>query len=337
MPLPLIPIVAAGLVATALGYGAKKGYDAYKDSSEASEKRNEGQQIYSDAVDAFKLVQDKTDEVFKQFGEEKQRTLNGALERFAALISRLETANDDYSVEINGKDVELAKISDSVFELSSMIGGVIAAGGAGALAGFGAFGSVGLLGATCATTGTAIGSLTGVAATNATLAWFGGGALSAGGLGMAGGTAVLGGIVAAPVIAVAAIIFAYKAETAKEDAKGFKTYCEQAAEALKAQQPLLKKLYYKGDEKRRSLIKMDLELSEQLDLVEKIADDKGNNPAVWSNDEQDKLHILVNTAESVIAIINEPILSDDDELTKKLISLQETHANILKEIKAKYE
>ncbi|WP_096018635.1 hypothetical protein [Campylobacter lanienae] len=335
MPLPLIPIIAGGLVASALGYGVKKGYDAYKDSNEASEKINEGQQIYSEAVDAFKLVQDKTDLMFKQFGEEKQRILNGTLERFASLITRLELANDDYTVEINGKNIELSKISDNVFELSSMIGGVIAAGGAGALAGFGAFGSAGLLGA--ASTGTAISSLSGVAATNATLAWFGGGALSAGGLGMAGGTAVLAGIVAAPVIAVAATIFAYKAETAKENARGFKIYCKQAAEALNAQHSLLKKLYYKGYEKHRSLIKMDLELSDQLDLVEKIADDKGNNLANWSNDEQDKLHILVNTAESVITIINESILRDDDKLTQDLISLQEKHAEILKEIKAKYE
>lgn len=51
-----------------------------------------------------------------------------------------------------------------------------------------------------ASTGTAIGTLSGVAAFNATLAWFGGGALAAGGAGMAGGMMVLGGIVAFPFI-----------------------------------------------------------------------------------------------------------------------------------------
>ena len=45
-----------------------------------------------------------------------------------------------------------------------------------------------------ASTGAAISGLTGVAATNATLAWLGGGALSAGGFGVAGGMAVLGGL-----------------------------------------------------------------------------------------------------------------------------------------------
>ncbi len=55
-----------------------------------------------------------------------------------------------------------------------------------------------------ASTGTAIASLSGVAATNATMAWFGGGALAAGGSGMAGGMMVLGGIIAAPIIYFAA-------------------------------------------------------------------------------------------------------------------------------------
>lgn len=79
-----------------------------------------------------------------------------------------------------------------------------AAGGAGAGSALavGSWSLVALAGT--ASTGTAIGTLGGVAAYNATLAWFGGGALAAGGAGMAGGTLVLGGVVIAPIIAVAA-------------------------------------------------------------------------------------------------------------------------------------
>ncbi|ARR00342.1 hypothetical protein [Campylobacter porcelli] len=101
--------------------------------------------MYFYAVGAFKSTQDKTNQSFEQLGEEKQKALNGSLERFAALITRLEVANDDYTVEINGKDIELAKIGYSVFELSSMLNGVIAPGGAGTLAGLDAFGRYFLL------------------------------------------------------------------------------------------------------------------------------------------------------------------------------------------------
>jgi len=55
-----------------------------------------------------------------------------------------------------------------------------------------------------ASTGAAISGLSGAAATNATLAWFGGGALAAGGTGMAGGAAVLGGLFAIPLVFFAA-------------------------------------------------------------------------------------------------------------------------------------
>ena len=58
---------------------------------------------------------------------------------------------------------------------------------------------------TCST-GAAISSLSGAAATNATLACLGGGAVSAGGGGMAVGAAVLGGIVVVATIAVAATV-----------------------------------------------------------------------------------------------------------------------------------
>lgn len=63
-----------------------------------------------------------------------------------------------------------------------------------------------------ASTGTAIGGLSGVAATNATLAWLGGGSLAAGGGGMALGSMVLGGIIAGPALLIAGGIFGAKSK-----------------------------------------------------------------------------------------------------------------------------
>jgi len=77
--------------------------------------------------------------------------------------------------------------------LNAGFGGLV--GGTTAL---GAWGVVSIIGS--ASTGTAISTLSGVAATNATLAWFGGGSLAAGGAGMAGGFWMLSGIMSAPII-----------------------------------------------------------------------------------------------------------------------------------------
>lgn len=76
-----------------------------------------------------------------------------------------------------------------------------AGGAAGAASGFGAYAAVASF--ATASTGTAIASLSGAAASSATMAWFGGGALAAGGAGIAGGTIVLASIVAVPLVTVA--------------------------------------------------------------------------------------------------------------------------------------
>ncbi|MDD2478675.1 MAG: hypothetical protein PHS31_02140, partial [Victivallaceae bacterium] len=59
--------------------------------------------------------------------------------------------------------------------------------------------------ATCGT-GTAIASLHGAVATNATMAWLGGGTIASGGFGIVGGTVVLGGIVTIATIATASLV-----------------------------------------------------------------------------------------------------------------------------------
>jgi len=100
---------------------------------------------------------------------------------------------------VDGVAVEIPNIpqlkSHVVEGLSLLKGGAGAAAGAyaayqAALWGIGSFAA--------ASTGTAISGLTGVAATNATLAWLGGGSLAAGGGGMALGSIMLTGIAAAP-------------------------------------------------------------------------------------------------------------------------------------------
>ena len=93
--------------------------------------------------------------------------------------------------------------------IANAIRGAVTGGAAGAAVGgaaaYGAFTAVAMFGA--ASTGAAISTLSGVAATNATLAVLGGGTLAAGGAGMAGGALLLTGMVAAPAAALAAAGF----------------------------------------------------------------------------------------------------------------------------------
>ena len=83
---------------------------------------------------------------------------------------------------------------------ASLATGSIAGAAGGALTALGAYSAAATF--ATASTGTAISTLSGAAASNATLAFFGGGSLATGGLGMAGGTAVLGGLVAGTALLV---------------------------------------------------------------------------------------------------------------------------------------
>ncbi len=218
-----IPFIIAGAAAAAGLYGAKKGVDAVKDHKEAKKINNSAEVKYELAQAELNEVREEGQELWERLGKHKLQALE--------YVKRCEDLLDEIDPEIANriKDqtnrikitnnftmnnlVDLHKEVDLLFNVASGLG-------QGALAGLAAGGGS-LLGVTtlgAASTGTAISSLTGVAATNATLAWFGGGSIASGGLGMAGGTAILGGIVAGPVLAVGGIVLASKAAKAKAQA-----------------------------------------------------------------------------------------------------------------------
>lgn len=106
--------------------------------------------------------------------------------------------------------------------------------GAGVSTALGAWAIVGTFGT--ASTGTAISTLSGVAATNATLAYLGGGSLAVGGGGIAAGTAVLGGLVAIPVLVLTGV-FSHVAANRK-----IKEIAEKEYEVVKASEECHKAL-----------------------------------------------------------------------------------------------
>jgi len=121
---------------------------------------------------------------------------------------------------------ELKEMEAMVLNSLKLEAGLLAGTTGGALAGFGAYSSVGLLAS--ASTGTAISGLSGVAATNATLAWLGGGSIASGGFGMAGGMIALGGIVAGPALAIGGFMLASKAEEALTKAVDYAAQVDKA-------------------------------------------------------------------------------------------------------------
>ena len=246
MPLPLLLVGAA---VAAAGWGVKKGIDAKSDFDAAESINEDAQEIFDKANRSLEECREETQGRLESLGRQKALLFEEALIPFVETYSRIKNIDfEDTNIlddNIQITSGEIREIRDAAIHMKEVVGGAAGALGSGALAGLAAYGSVGLA---SASTGTAIAGLSGAAATNATLAWLGGGSLAAGGLGIAGGTAVLGGIVAAPVLLVGGLMLASKAEEAKENALSNLWEAKAAAEAMETAEVAARAIGRKANE-----------------------------------------------------------------------------------------
>lgn len=271
MPLPFI---LAGAAVAAAGYGAYKGKEAYDTNKEAQRIDRSARRIYREAEESLKKAKESTQEKVEALGKEKVKIYTTSVTRFVTLFGQLKHVEieapegDESSWNEPVSDAELQEMREVSLKMEEVAAGGFGALGAGGLTGLAVYGGVGVLGT--ASTGTAIGTLSGAAATNATLAWLGGGSLASGGLGIAGGTAVLGGLVAGPAILVGGIYMSEKAKEAAEQAKENRAKAELAAEEMKTAEVAVKGLGRKFDSYRKMLKKLDLRFESALDDLEQV-------------------------------------------------------------------
>ncbi|MGL6233623.1 hypothetical protein ACSZMQ_22510 [Aeromonas rivipollensis] len=230
MPIPII-LGAAALVSAA--YGAKKGYDGYQKHSEADDTVASAKKRYEETRTPFDIQEKATNEVLDVLGQEELK-IGQQFNEFKTLaddlLQKLNNGRQD-KLEISIPKHKLQKIEGYSYTAIGVLGTAAGAGAAGAAAGFAIYGGVMALGA--ASTGISISALSGVAATNATLAAIGGGSLATGGLGMAGGSAILGAAVAGPVLAIAGWAYNSHGEEAIKNANKINSEVGSAIAKLK--------------------------------------------------------------------------------------------------------
>lgn len=228
MPLPVILWgAAAALGATGVFKGAK----AVGNLKEAKEIGSDAESKYNLALDELEEKKDKTNSALQELGRLKLNIFTHQIKHTIDVIKKSKEAsgkleNFESSISID----ELKEMEEMVLNSLQFEAGLLAGTTGGALAGFGAYSSVGFLAS--ASTGTAISGLSGVAATNATLAWLGGGSIASGGFGMAGGMIALGGIVAGPALAIGGFMLASKAEEALTKAIDYAAQVDKAVAEL---------------------------------------------------------------------------------------------------------
>ncbi|GAA8360389.1 hypothetical protein HpBT206_07990 [Helicobacter pylori] len=192
--------------------------------------------------------------------------------------------------------------------IGSAIGGVLAA--------YGAYTGVGMLASTAG--GVAIAELSGVAATNATLAWLGGGVLSVGGFGMVGGMAVFGGLVAGPALA---ILGAMSTDEMKEKLEKAKAYYSQVEAAVKKADVMIDNLLAIERVVKlftRQITKCDaLFFSLSQDAIATMKKHNYNH-SLYSQEERDQLCVTVSTLMTLSAFLKVPIMDEHQKLQEKV-------------------
>jgi hypothetical protein len=351
MPLPLIPILLGIGSAAAAAIGTGKTVKAVKDNSEAQDYNRLANNKISEAKDSLETARKASNTALESLGGKKLFVLDKSISRFIASFEKLKNVQLEDSTgmdELNKFCLDkqsAAELKEMSGYASSILGGTAAGAVGGALAGFGAYSAAMLFGA--ASTGTAIATLSGVAATNATLAFLGGGSLAVGGLGMAGGMAVLGGLVAGPALAIMGFIVGAKASANLDNAKSNYAEAQKIAEELRSAAILCNGIRRRSYMFYRLLIRLDALFSPLVYSMEMIISRKGNKrqqswigrlfskqnisnqqPLTidWNQFSKNEKHTLAAAtaiAKAIKTVLDTPILTEDGRLTEESAQVSE--------------
>lgn len=187
------------------------GIQAVEDRKKSIQTREEADLLKAEIESTNEAIREDLNETLEDFGKYRLESLKDSVGRFLHCLERMNQKS-------KGKEYEfLTEIDIQAEEIKEMK--TIDMGASDALrtlAVGGGFAAVGLMGTpvavtaavtamASASTGVAISSLSGAAASNAVLAWLGGGAVAAHGGGIAAGTVVLGAITATATIGLAVV------------------------------------------------------------------------------------------------------------------------------------
>ena len=236
--------------------------------------------------------------------EESVNSIKKLPEWFTDEMDESVSRTKDFRMAIDHEQdpLEFAKMTDSTGRTAAYIGVGTATGAAiGTLEPTAAMSIATIMGT--ASTGTAIGALSGAAATNAALAWLGGGSLAAGGAGIAGGSLVLGmfgpiGGVIAGVSALGGVaLLRTKNKKKAEEASQYISMIKHDNNNLEL------KLSHLSD-----IIKRSKSISERLEKSQIwVKEATPKDYSRWDDGQKHELEKLMNNISNMVQLINERI------------------------------
>lgn len=324
MPIPLLLIgIGAGAAALGIGKSVKAGVDQ-KDANDTNER---AQNTVKEATDEANTSRKNSGDAITNLGKAKISVLEDSMKPFIASFEKLHNVELTDSVGLD--ELQKFRIDKQSFSelkemqamAASIAGGVASGAAIGAITAFGAYGGAMAFGA--ASTGTAIASLSGIAATNATLAFLGGGSLAIGGLGIAGGTAVLGGLVAGPALAVMGFIVGAKASANKDKAYSNLAQAKEFREEMETVKSLCKGIRMRANMFERLILKLNALFAPLTYSLDQIIITSGTDYLLFTPEQKATVAASMSLAGAIKAVLDTPILTEDGKLTPE----SETIAN----------
>lgn len=313
-----VPIILGGFAIGSALYGAYKGTSGAIDHSNASDINNEAKSLVNTANRQVEVQRITTNDLLTDYGTRKLRAFNGSISDFIVTFGRLKNVEiiqtpelekvnvGDFSNKtLTGLREDYQALKDAGLGLGSGIGG-------GAALAFGAYNGSMMLAA--ASTGTAISSLSGVAATNATLAWLGGGSLATGGFGMAGGMMVLGGIMAGPALAIFGHIVGNKGEEALNNARSNKEQARSIHDQANLMVDKLQAIEQVTKLANETLSKVNARLRRSVNDLQNVIENQGEDYRSYPQEDREVVFRSVKFAQLIKAMIDTPILDQDGNL-----------------------
>lgn len=303
------------------------GMQAVEDRKKSLNTREEADQLKAEIETTNEALREEMNEVLENFGKFRLEALSATVGKF---LHCLETMNQ----KAKGKEYEFLTELDITTEQVKEMEAVdmkatdalrtLAVGG-----GFAAIGVVGTpalvtgaITAMCsASTGAAISSLSGAAASNAVLAWLGGGTIAAGGGGVAAGTVVLGAITATATIGLAVVavgtlasrFYAKKNTEAEAYLAEVKVWAEQVQASWTVLAGVKKRILELHDLTAQLLQRSD----EKLSKLESIA-------PVFDTSDQEHVKLFQQCAilaKSMSELAQTPILDNEGNLSSESVEI----------------
>ncbi|MDF4744679.1 hypothetical protein P3545_17245 [Vibrio parahaemolyticus] len=315
MALPLIVPIVAGLAGL---YGAGKAVKATSDSNSANKLNEKAEDLVSFCQDSVEVKRVCCNSTLEELGQKKFDAITKTLGNFVEVYSKLKNVSLTTDKELG--DLMLSDFDEHALDEMrnevSMLSGAALGIGSGALGGgmaaLGAYSGTMMLAS--ASTGTAIGSLSGAAATNATMAWLGGGSLASGGFGMAGGVVVLGTLATGPALLIFGSVLSAKAESKLNDAKAnlekanaFEVECGVVITKLEGISEVSK---LASD----TLSNLRTQCRRSCSALKNIIKSKGTDYSVFSESERALVFKTVKLAQLIKVLVDTAILDEEGNL-----------------------